>query len=434
MDEIVGKSNIQQVLDLDKALIALDETFKKVLTSSQTTAGVINTQTDSYTKLKTVQDETVKQSNKLSEAEKEAQRIAKKQAATLAALDKQRQAAYRAQVRDANKAYEASQKQAKKEKELTNALTKEAKTVEELRKQNIALIAARNKVDSSSAKGQAEIKRLNSRINANTQAIKANVSAHEKQAMNIGNYKSALGGIKNLIGGLGLAMGIGGFISLTKEAVKAAAAAEGVSKAFSKLKGSEALLESLKEATRGTVGEFDLMRGAVQWNNFKMPLEKLPIALEFASRRAADTGESMEFLVESIVKGLGRKSPLILDNLGLSVTQINSEVAKTGDFFEGVFNVIEQDLAKSGEKIDGMKESIGRMNVSLEDTKLAWGEVVGSLGEAGVFSFITGVIDNFKDKINAIGEAKGFKKLWELMKFISGGIVLGPICNRSERK
>ena len=208
LDEIVGKSNIQQVLDLDKALIALDETFKKVLTSSQTTAGVINTQTDSYTKLKTVQDETVKQSNKLSEAEKEAQRIAKEQAATLAALDKQRQAAYKSQATAAQKAYDAAQKQAAKEKELADAINMEVKSINDARKQNEALTKARNALNQKTAEGKKQAEIYNKAIDKNTQFIRENSDAATKQRMNIGNYGSALKGIGSKLMGAAAAFGL----------------------------------------------------------------------------------------------------------------------------------------------------------------------------------------------------------------------------------
>ncbi|MCS2310618.1 hypothetical protein NXW05_08305 [Phocaeicola vulgatus] len=53
-------------------------------------------------------------------------------------------------------------------------------------------------------------------------------------------------------------------------------------------------------------------------------------------------------MTDSIVTGLGRKSLLILDNLGLSAAEINEEVAKTGDFMKGVSNIIDRQLTQSG--------------------------------------------------------------------------------------
>ena len=73
------------------------------------------------------------------------------------------------------------------------------------------------------------------------------------------------------------------------------------------------LTNDLKTATRGTVSEFDLMKSAVSANNFKIPLESLSSYLAFATRRAEETGQSVDYLVDSIIMGIGRKSPMILD-------------------------------------------------------------------------------------------------------------------------
>ena len=57
-------------------------------------------------------------------------------------------------------------------------------------------------------------------------------------------------------------------------------------------------------------------------------IQKLPDLLKFASIRAMETGQSVDYMVSSIVTGLGRKSPLILDNLGLKLKDLDAEVLK----------------------------------------------------------------------------------------------------------
>ena len=136
LDEIVGKSNIQGVLDLDKALIALDETFMKVLKSSKETSTILNTSTQSFNQLKTVQEQTTAQTLKLGEAEKQAEKIAKEQAAAVASLERQRQ-----------KAYEAAAKQEQKEKDLAAAINIEVKSIADAEKQNKALLEAKKKLN-----------------------------------------------------------------------------------------------------------------------------------------------------------------------------------------------------------------------------------------------------------------------------------------------
>ena len=58
--------------------------------------------------------------------------------------------------------------------------------------------------------------------------------------------------------------------------------------------------------------------------------ENLGSYLAFATKRAEETGQSVDYLVDSIIMGIGRKSPMILDNLGISIVDIRNEMEKTG--------------------------------------------------------------------------------------------------------
>lgn len=196
LDEIVGKSNIQGVLDLDKALIALDETFMKVLKSSKDTSAVLNTQAASFSQLKTVQEQTTQQAQKLGEAEKQAEKIAKEQAAAVASLEKQRQAAY-----------QAAAKQEAKERELAAAIQMEVKSIGDAEKQNKALLEAKKKLNLTTEEGKKKNQEYNAILNKNTEFIRQNSDAATKQRMNIGNYGSALKGLGTKLIGLGAAFG-----------------------------------------------------------------------------------------------------------------------------------------------------------------------------------------------------------------------------------
>lgn len=87
------------------------------------------------------------------------------------------------------------------------ALNREVKTVQDLREQNQEFIKIRNQVNIETEEGQKQIALLNSQIDANTTAIKENVSGMEQQKMGIGGYtdaiKDALGGTDLFNGALG---------------------------------------------------------------------------------------------------------------------------------------------------------------------------------------------------------------------------------------
>ena len=118
---------------------------------------------------------------------------------------------------------------------------------------------------------------------------------------------------------------IDAFMSTCSEAIdrsgQLAKEAEGVEMAFNRLNRPE-LLDNLRNATHNTVSDLELMKNAVKFDNFGLSLEQMGTFLAFAQQQAKDTGQSVDYMVDSIVTGLGRKSLPILDNLGLSAAEI----------------------------------------------------------------------------------------------------------------
>jgi hypothetical protein len=213
LDEVVSKSNIQGVIEMDKALISLDETFMRVLKSSKETASVLNSSTASYANLKKAQEDTVKQTEKLSAAEKEAEKIAKEQAATLAALDKQRQTAYKKQFEAQQKAIEIENKRIAKEKELAAAIAMEVKSIKDAEVQNKALREIKSRLNLTTEEGRKKNEQYNQIINKNTEFIRKNSDAAKQQQMNIGNYPKVVSTITKSVSGLatGMLPMLGGF-------------------------------------------------------------------------------------------------------------------------------------------------------------------------------------------------------------------------------
>jgi hypothetical protein len=190
---------------------------------------------------------------------------------------------------------------------------------------------------------------------------------------------------------IGVAFGAAELISFGKEAVNVAAKAEGIERAFNKLNNPN-LLADLRKATRGTVSDLELMQKAVQANNFKLPLDQLAKLFKFATDRAIETGESVDYLVESIVLGISRKSIPILDNLGISSVQIQEEMRKTGDFAQAAFNIVEQSMADAGDVADTTAVQFAQMQTSWENFKLLFGSAIIS---TGVISELKKVIDTY---------------------------------------
>lgn len=225
---------------------------------------------------------------------------------------------------------------------------------------------------------------------------------------------SALGGLgSSLMQGLGVGSGIalfqqassliGGFVV---DASRLAKETEGVKVAFDRL-NDPALLDNLRTATKGTVNDLELMKSAVQFSNFGLPVERMAEALKFARIRAKETGVEVDYLVQSIVTGIGRKSPLILDNLGISTKRVADEFAKTGDFAEAAFNIISEEAEKAGADIDTFTERTAKISATLDNAKIKAGKDINDILETfrvlGLDAL--GTIDNVISAVDEYGIA-----------------------------
>lgn len=219
------------------------------------------------------------------------------------------------------------------------------------------------------------------KLSTSIQKVKTDFAQANAEAS---RFSQTLSSVKQgLLQGLGLGAGLGvagligsGVIATKQfisEASNLAKEAEGVRRAFDRL-NSPNLLENLRTATRGTVSDLELMKQAVQFNNFGLPLEQLASGLEFARIRAKESGQSVEYLVQSIVTGVGRQSPLILDNLGISARRVSEEFKRTGDFAQAAFKIIQEETAKSGQDLETYAERIGKINADIENFKVRVGE------------------------------------------------------------
>ena len=162
--------------------------------------------------------------------------------------------------------------------------------------------------------------------------------------------------------------------------VEMAEQADGVTKAFNAMDNPN-LLDNLRKATKGTVNDVQLMTAAVQANDFRIPLEDLGKYLEFAQLKAQQTGQSVDYMTNSIVTGLGRKSPMILDNLGISAAEISEKTKETGDFMKAVAEIVDTQLAEAGETYISAADRAAQKTVELQNAQKALGDEILPLKE-----------------------------------------------------
>lgn len=175
-----------------------------------------------------------------------------------------------------------------------------------------------------------------------------------------------------------------GFKDSVKELIdgglEMAETADGVTKAFKDMDQPD-LLENLRKATKNTVNDVQLMTAAVQAKDFRIPLEDLGKYLQFAQLKAQQTGQSVDYMTNSIVTGLGRKSPLILDNLGISAAEISEKTKQTGDFMKAVAEIVDTQLAEAGETYISAADRAAQKTVELQNAQKALGDEILPLKE-----------------------------------------------------
>lgn len=225
------------------------------------------------------------------------------------------------------------------------------------------------------AKYKADLKDYNAQIKKGTGQAEKDFNKVDESASGLSKTVGKLGAA------LAAAFAADKIISFTAEASKLAAEGEGIRKAFERV-GDPKLLDGLRQATRGTVTDLELMKNAVKASNFKIPLQELAKLFEFARRRAKETGESVQFLVESITTGIGRKSPLILDNLGISAIELKKrlngvslEAASIGDIAQVVGAIATDEMQKMGAEAVTTKDRMDELSAS-------WGNLTEKIGDA----------------------------------------------------
>jgi len=208
--------------------------------------------------------------------------------------------------------------------------------------------------------------------------------------------KVAKVGLIGVAGGAVAAAGaIGGVtLALGKMAMEAAPV-QGLKGAFDGLTasfegGSDAMLKSLQEASGGMIANRDLMESFNKASSLVSVdfAQKLPDAMGYLSKVAASTGQDMGYLMDSLVTGVGRVSPMILDNLAIQVDAVAANEAYAASIGKSVDDLTKQE--KQTAMMNQVLEKLAENTASMPD-------VTGSATQ-GMASFGT-MIQNLKDDI-----------------------------------
>ncbi len=176
------------------------------------------------------------------------------------------------------------------------------------------------------------------------------------------------------IGITGATMGVAALrkaLDYAFDAAKIAAEAKQVEKALDNLalsSGTTAakIVAGLKKASAGTISELNLMKAASRASLFNLPMNQLDKLMAIARASATAMGQSVEYMFDSIVTGIARGSPLILDNLGLTL-KIGEATAKYA-----------KSIGKTVEELTAEERKQATLNATLE----AGGQILERVGDA----------------------------------------------------
>lgn len=157
--------------------------------------------------------------------------------------------------------------------------------------------------------------------------------------------------------------------------------------------GADEMLAALQRGSAGMVSQRDLMMSfnqAAQLVGTDFAV-KLPDAMQYLGKVSAATGQDMGFLLDSLVKGVGRLSPMILDNLGIQVnlTEANEAYAETIGKTASELTKEEQQAAimnmtlqKLAENTAAMPDVTGSAAVGIEQLKTMFQDTKDQIGLA----------------------------------------------------
>ena len=199
--------------------------------------------------------------------------------------------------------------------------------------------------------------------------------------------------VKNIGNLIGASFAVGAIQDFAFEAVKLGDQLNAATNGFKRF-GDAADLEKLRQATKNMVSDVQLMQQAIQAGNFGIPIEELGNLFAFAQQRAKETGQEVDYLTQSIVTGIGRKSPLILDNLGISAVQlkeklggVSAETATIADVTRAVSQIASEELAKMGNSADDTGTKMQQLTVRLKN----WQAEAGS----AISGFVLDVVQSY---------------------------------------
>lgn len=247
-----------------------------------------------------------------------------------------------------------------------------------------------------------EYKNIKTQLDAATKSAFGFNKALQEQGNFAQSVAGKFGGLFTAVKGVIGAAIVRQIADVTLELAKLGGQAEGIKFAFERaFPDSVGLMNELRAATKGTISDVELMQRTLQATNLGVAVQELPELFAFAAARAQQTGESVDYLVDSIVRGIGRKSPLILDNLGLSAVRLKEKFdgaalasQSVADVTRAVAEIAEEEMAKMGGFVETSAQTVDQLNVAWTRLKTNLATKIDS----------SGIVKFFRDAFNGAAD------------------------------
>ncbi len=235
-------------------------------------------------------------------------------------------------------------------------------------------------------RAKTQLAQIENRISGQSQTLTDLFKGQASTVSSLGQQLSALGGqagslagsIGNLAGSLGTLGTAGAAIGIVKVGLDIAVAGGKIlatRDSFDSLAKSvgttgDALLTGLRAAAQGTVSDADLIASAnsgILLTSGKLASD-LPRLLEIARASSKATGEEVGFVFDSLVKGIARGSPQIIDN-----AKITLDAA-------GAFQTYADSIGKTPDQLSRAEQQQATLNAVL----LAGNDIIKQTGGSAV--------------------------------------------------
>ena len=259
----------------------------------------------------------------------------------------------------------------------------------------------------------AEVGKITVKIGANTYELEKGLKKSTKETTKFSKHIKKIGGI---IAG---AFAVREVAQFTTQSIKLAGEMEGIARKFNTLGVS---IQELRSSVKGTVSDMELMAQTNAAANLGLDVKQLGTLFEFATIRASETGESVANLVKSISLGLGRRSIMILDNLGITTAQLSKELngasiqaVSMTKLMEAVGNIAKRSIEEAGDATLTTAQKLQKLNAQWTNFKVRIGEAIAS---SEVFSNALETIVGWTEKLLGVN-SKADKAVGDFLNTLS---------------